>query len=404
MTETVYVLNIIAISQGFFLGMVLAFKKNDTLANRILSTFILAVTFSMMTNYFHLARQWTALYYMLYVNLSFYLLYGPLMYLYTLAITRSMKKSLAGYLWHLAPFAIFFLYMIVRHRIIEWSGEMDFRPFYLNDRLLSYPNLVIVFLIVLLGYVSRSQIIIRRYKKRLKNYFSDVEKISLVWLSMLLFGTSIFSLLLIAFLVIFRDLTVNYFNSQFVLVIYISYLATLYMLAFFTIRYPEIFNSKNIGPLKENGEKAPKYEKLRLDDDLRLNYCEQLLHMMKTRKPYLHDSLTLKDLAEMLKIPRHHLSIIINSDLKQNFFMFINGYRIEEAKKMLTHPEYRDMNILNIAFNSGFNSKTTFNTIFKQITGMTPSQFRSRSLSPDGQTESAMGKAFLPSIPATEKK
>ena len=358
----------------------------------------------MMTNYFHLARQWTALYYMLYVNLSFYLLYGPLMYLYTLAITRSMRKSIAGYLWHLAPFAIFFLYMIVRHRIIEWSGEMDFRPFYLNDRLLSYPNLVIVFLVVLLGYVSRSQIIIRRYKKRLKNYFSDVEKISLVWLSMLLFGTSIFSLLLIAFLVIFRDLTVNYFNSQFVLVIYISYLATLYMLAFFTIRYPEIFNSKNIGPLKENGEKAPKYEKLRLDDDLRLNYCEQLLHMMKTRKPYLHDSLTLKDLAEMLKIPRHHLSIIINSDLKQNFFMFINGYRIEEAKKMLTHPEYRDMNILNIAFNSGFNSKTTFNTVFKQITGMTPTQFRSRSLSPDGQTESAMGKAFLPSIPAAEKK
>ncbi|HPI89699.1 MAG TPA: helix-turn-helix domain-containing protein [Spirochaetota bacterium] len=380
-SETVSIMNIIAISQGFFLGIVLLVKKNNNLSNRILALLFLAISVSMIMNYFHMTQKWSAFYCMIYVNLSFYLLYGPLMYLYTLSITGSIKKPLTRYLRHFLPFAVFLSYMVVRHRIIEWTGAMDFKPFYENTSLFSYPNLVILFLFVNLGYICRSLHVVREYKKSLEEYFSDVQRISLIWLSLLLSGAMIFIILIIAFLLLFRDLTVNYFKTELVMIIYITYLATIYMATFFTIRYPQLFNEKMRSEKihedeEKNGTRAPKYEKLKLDDSLKAQYTDELLHYMKLSKPYLNDSLTLRDLAGMINIPYHHLSLIINTDLKQNFYQFINTYRVEEAKTMLTLEEYKDFTILTIAFNSGFNSKTTFNTIFKQITGHTPSEYR----------------------------
>jgi len=375
-SEIITIMIIIAVSQGIFLGMVLLFRKKNLLSNKILAMLFFAISLGMSMNYFKITGNHTAFYYLVYVNISFYLLYGPLMYLYTLSITGSMGKQISRYTFHFLPFSIFIIYMIIRHRVIEWDGTMDLRPFQENTSILSYPNLVKLFLVIILVYIYRSIFIVRRYKQRLKYYFSDVEKIRLIWLSFFLAGASVFVVLLIILLFRIKDLRVNYINSGHVLIILCVYLATIYISTFLTIRYPEIFSSGDNDDLPDTGDRAPKYEKLRLDDDIRLHYMEELMQFMKLHKPYLRDSLTLRDLADLVKIPHHHLSIIINTGLNQNFYMFINTYRVDEARKMLIDPQYRDVNILNIAFNSGFNSKTTFNTVFKQVTGMTPTEFR----------------------------
>ena len=97
---------------------------------------------------------------------------------------------------------------------------------------------------------------------------------------------------------------------------------------------------------------------------------------MESEKPHLDSDLTLPKLADHLQIPPHHLSQIINESLKQNFFDFVNGYRVEEAKQLLLDPEKSSFTVLAIAEEAGFNSKTVFNTAFKKGTGKTPSAFR----------------------------
>jgi AraC-like DNA-binding protein len=99
---------------------------------------------------------------------------------------------------------------------------------------------------------------------------------------------------------------------------------------------------------------------------------------MKQHKPYLNPELSLQMLANQLDIPPHYLSQVINEQLGQNFFDFINSHRIEEVKARLLDPQYTHLTILAIAFDSGFNSKSAFNSAFKNQTGLTPSQFRTQ--------------------------
>jgi AraC-like DNA-binding protein len=100
---------------------------------------------------------------------------------------------------------------------------------------------------------------------------------------------------------------------------------------------------------------------------------------MMIKKPYLDSELNLIKLAELLQMTPHQLSYIINNGFNENFFQYVNGYRVEKAKELLVEDEMNKLSILGIAFESGFNSKTSFNTTFKKFTGQTPSEFKTRS-------------------------
>ena len=97
---------------------------------------------------------------------------------------------------------------------------------------------------------------------------------------------------------------------------------------------------------------------------------------MKNDKPFLDPALCLSDLASKLSIPPHHLSQVLNTCFNQNFFDFINSYRIKESKELLSIQAPIKKTILEIIYETGFNSKSVFNNAFKKYTGMTPSQFR----------------------------
>jgi AraC-like DNA-binding protein len=120
-----------------------------------------------------------------------------------------------------------------------------------------------------------------------------------------------------------------------------------------------------------------KYEKARLPSEYADKYLEKLLQFMKDDKPYLDSEISLQGLSKRLAIPEHHLSQVINERLNRNFYNFINHYRLEEAKRILTDPGNR-LTIIEIAFQVGFNSKSAFNRAFKQHTNMTPSDFKKK--------------------------
>ena len=101
----------------------------------------------------------------------------------------------------------------------------------------------------------------------------------------------------------------------------------------------------------------------------------QLKEVMVSKKPYIEPSLTIYDLARMIDIPAHQLSKVINSEFHCNFFEFVNSYRIEEFKQKAFSRDYKNLTILAIALECGFNSKSAFNRIFKDSTGFTPGEY-----------------------------
>ena len=101
---------------------------------------------------------------------------------------------------------------------------------------------------------------------------------------------------------------------------------------------------------------------------------------MEKEKPYLEMGLTLAVLAGKLFVSSNHLSQVINEKLNKSFFDFVNGYRVEEAKRLLVSPLSSRLSILGIGMEAGFSSKSAFYTSFKKLTGMTPSKFKVQGL------------------------
>ena len=107
---------------------------------------------------------------------------------------------------------------------------------------------------------------------------------------------------------------------------------------------------------------------------------EDLKKHMDHKKPYLEPELNLEQLATQISIRPKVLSQVINESLQQNFFDFVNRYRIEEAKRLLTNPADKKITVLEVLYEVGFNSKSSFNTIFKKHTGVTPSEFKKKNM------------------------
>ena len=115
-----------------------------------------------------------------------------------------------------------------------------------------------------------------------------------------------------------------------------------------------------------------KYKKSLLATEELKKYKTQLNLLMADERPFLNPDLTLRDLADMLQIPPNYLSQLLNEGFDQNFSEFVNSYRIETFKKIVSDTSHRHLTILALAYESGFNSKTVFNTYFKKTMGITP--------------------------------
>jgi len=105
----------------------------------------------------------------------------------------------------------------------------------------------------------------------------------------------------------------------------------------------------------------------------------KILYLFEVEKIYRDEDLSLQTLSARLSLPAHHLSWVINETLGFTFSRLVNSYRIDEVKKRLGDPDEAGRTILDIAFEAGFNTKTAFNKVFKQQTGMTPSEFREKT-------------------------
>jgi AraC-like DNA-binding protein len=140
------------------------------------------------------------------------------------------------------------------------------------------------------------------------------------------------------------------------------------------IRQQNLF-SNNLSDIKllVETKTESEYKKSGLKSNMAKSKHHDLLTFMKTEKPYLNPKLTLSELAQSLNISSNHLSQIINQYEKVNFHDFVNIYRVNEfIERAQTNKNF---NYLVNAFDSGFNSKSSFNSVFKKIKDATPSQY-----------------------------
>ena len=209
---------------------------------------------------------------------------------------------------------------------------------------------------------------IRKYHQKIKDQMASIEEVDLTWLRILVIGFSFirFIAILIALSLIFSfqlHITIDF--EALGLFANFSTMALIGFLIFFSLGFSNIFS----GIEQEAPQSTPKET---LDPALK----NTLLAHMKEQQPFLDHLLTLDVLARQIALPSRTVSQLINREFSLNFYEFINGYRIEESKRLLIDASSPKISVIEVMDRSGFNSKATFNTFFKKLTGQTPTQFR----------------------------
>ncbi|REK05654.1 MAG: AraC family transcriptional regulator [Bacteroidetes bacterium] len=236
--------------------------------------------------------------------------------------------------------------------------------------------LVILMLSQSLLYTTASYFRIRKHQKVVLLYSSQTSEIDLSWLEKIVKGLLIIVIIIIFYNIIFSLKQLN-------LIMNVISLIGIFYIAFHALKQKEIYPFKgaaieeiiSLGEEPKNGETK---KKIVTDEELVI-LKSQLTQFMLIQKPYLDPDLNLVKLAELFGTSAHKLSYIINTGFNLNFFNFINKHRVEEAKLLLLSPKTNEYSILGVAFESGFNSKSAFNTTFKKFTNQTPSDFKKSS-------------------------
>lgn len=157
-------------------------------------------------------------------------------------------------------------------------------------------------------------------------------------------------------------------------VIDILFLSMIYFISYKTFSQPQMF--QDIEKLLPKQEPAIRYANSNLSEDTLSEIQSRLEQLIRNEKIYLKGDLNIQEVANSLQISRQYLTQVINERMECNFNDYINAFRVEEFKQRSKNKEYKNYTLLALALDSGFNSKTSFNTIFKKHTGMTPSQYR----------------------------
>ena len=369
--DLVTVIILIGIGQGFFVSvLLLTLNRGNKTANRLLG--ILMIMFSLSISGFVFVRTDSYKDFPFVIGLpsTVIFLFGPLFYFYVKELTAGQFKFTKKDILHLVPFILLIIYKLPF--FFKSTGEKlaSIRGAGSLDENLVILIIQIIHLFIYLFFVKR---LLNEYENRIKSAMSSLDKINLRWITI---GMNSF-LVIFGIMTIFIMLFISGINAYSIYVTVVPLMVSIIILAigYFGLTQPIII------PPEIEYNKVKKYEKSSLTSENSEKYLNKLLTMMEVEKPHLNNDLTLQKLSESLSISQHHLSQIINEKLNQNFFDFINSYRIEEAKILLLDKRGELLTILAIAEEVGFNSKSAFNIAFKKYTSMTPTQFKKQNFS-----------------------
>jgi AraC-like DNA-binding protein len=294
-------------------------------------------------------------------------------YLYVLSVCFSNFRLKPKHLWHTIPFIAFNLYMAYGIYFEDRASKVSFINALSESPIMQFFYFLFEFLFQV--YFIASFLVIRKSKTvYLENYTNpNISILNALYKITILYYVLHF-LVLIRWLVTFI-FGLGEIRQWIVTLDGFAFLFCTCWYLFVALDKPEFFRGVN-SLLKPISDVAPKQKSSPIIDDEKNKQIEFLKDFMMDKEPYLDSSLTIQDLAEQLKMPVKDLSTLINLYMDKHFFDFVNEYRIEKAKEILKDPLQKELTILEILYQVGFNSKSSFSTSFKKYTGTTPTDFR----------------------------
>lgn len=327
--------------------------KVNTIANRWLGIFFLCAGGALLA---WIAEQ-TGLDirypYLIPVTESVRFVMAPALYLSVRCFTTISPRPAWGEVWHFLPAALFLPLLM--------GGSVYLPPFM---------GLVVGFGLrgQMLLYLLLSCRWLWRHQRQLGVFAGDKGEVSLKWLQWLLAG--------VAMMVLLWYNQVWQISAGIMRVTGLMYCITLYYIAYAALQQREVFNyaERDKAAIREVLQAAPAIPRLKPNE---LEVLKgKLDDLMREEQLYRDGDLSLPELARKMEMSVHEVSWLLNKGYNQNFYQYINHYRVERTRIMLLAPEYNHLSILGIAFEAGFNSKTTFNTVFKKTMGMSPREYR----------------------------
>lgn len=284
-----------------------------------------------------------------------------LFFFYVRALTTCDFTWRRGDLWHLMPFA-FGLAWYALFLIFAPPTFFHLGPEFLWERFVR----LILKVLVAIPYLIASYRYVLRYEAQLKEHQSTVATVRLSWLKVLVTGATVITAADLA------DILTGPMGPLWNIILLASCAVTL-LIGAYSLYHSAVFAQEH-ADVKRDGEGEESAN--RLSPEQLQQQTVRLVAYLDSEKPYLNPTLRLSDLADALAIKPYRLSEVINRGLQTTFFNLINGRRVEHAKRLARDPKFAHMNLMGIALESGFNSKSVFNEVFKAKTGTTPSQFR----------------------------
>ena len=308
-----------------------------------------------------------------YVGTLISVLQPPAIYLYTKSLMYRGFEIEPRHAVHLAPF----LLAVVVFLFSYYLQPTEVKTHILLDQDLpgmpaSLPLALMVHG-VFLSYLIYSVIILRKFAASVRAIFSDIESKQMAWLKLLLSGYAVVWTISLAYCLSFYIFKRTAETGYVLMAAGMSGFLFINILVIHALRQSVIFS----GLTKEEAELLEERE---AGEDAVLPTAEQknlVERFMENEKPFLNANLSLNQFAKQMGIPPRELSFVINRGFDKNFFDFVSNYRIRHATGILGHRE-EGKTILEVMCESGFNSKSVFNTAFKQETGMTPTQYRNQ--------------------------
>ena len=361
------VVTLLGALQGVILFFaIIGLKRGNRQANRIAAMFILCLALTLCGRWAYTVTPPTLfLIKVLFVGDLVIFFFGPLLYLYFLKVFDHTPKIRILPWVHFIPLIVFSLailpfIMMDRENFLAWSRDLE-GLFTLLEALAIAQNFL---------YLAVNVILIRSFQASSYQTRSIVPQVGFY---RILLGMTFVGLLFWAasfgFRLLDADGVHDYLGYQ---LVWIGLSIMVMSLGYYVLRFPEVFDNAGSDLMRER--KAIKIENIE-------ELTSRLESLMRDRKPFLEPRLTLKDVADLSEMSPHAVSRVVNEGFGKNFFEFVNSYRIEEFKRIATPERLRDVTVLSLALEAGFNSKSTFNTAFKRLTGQTPSEYH-RSLPP----------------------
>lgn len=365
---------IIVILFLFFAAFLVTVKTSKKLSNKLLASFLTITAIDISVFFYYSFIELHPILEMLRIQLSSFK--DPLLFLYILSVIYSDFKLKPKHLLLLTPWIISILILIPNFFLVSRTNQIAFLPNYTQTFEAQLITGLIRFVEIL--YIIAEIYYLLRYRKLLlENYTSKEAFYNYHWLKQLIIFILIGQALTFTkgFIRDSGDFDIELLNV-FRIILLLFGLFFSFWLVFKALISPKLFRGIGVN-LKLSKEMTAKEDVNH--GNAQNKQIQKLKAYMVNEEPYLDAALSVQSLSNKTGIPSRELSILINQELKQHFFDFVNAYRIEKAKQILENEANNKQTVLEILYEVGFNSKSSFNTAFKKHTGLTPTNYRKTS-------------------------